>query len=207
MEVVLGEAAAAAATATDFPAWLMVNGDRTDRGCSALHHDVSFILTKIPSQAMMNKLKNLNQENFSKKMNVYLKREGMNMVTRDGGDSDSGSGSGRDSDREGRQGGSARERRGEKMRRNSIKIFMPKREEEESVQERDKRENRAKNKRMKKKARKNMLLTTYQRLPLRLRPSCAAANDKDETRTRCKKYTYYLSEGAANIQWINRKKF
>ena len=75
MEVVLGEAAAAAAaTATDFPAWLMVNGDRTDRGCSALHHDVSFILTKIPSQAMLNKLKNLNQENFSKNECIFKKR-------------------------------------------------------------------------------------------------------------------------------------
>jgi hypothetical protein len=63
-----------------FPGQLMINGDRTDRGCNAVHHDVELMIAKIHNMNAFNVFKKITTIELCNSINKYLLQYGLHMV-------------------------------------------------------------------------------------------------------------------------------
>ena len=63
-----------------FPGWVMVNGDRTDRGCNALHHDIEVMVCRVTNASAFASWNAMTLLELCIAMNQTLHNIGMKMV-------------------------------------------------------------------------------------------------------------------------------
>ena len=65
---------------TKLNAWVMVNGERTDKGCNSMHHDFEIVVARASPQLFAS-LKEISDEILCRRINNYFEKQGESLKT------------------------------------------------------------------------------------------------------------------------------
>jgi len=153
---------------TVFPGWLMVNGDRTDRGCNALHHDIDIVLCKMNDRSALHVWQKVTALTLCNAINERLQQVGLEMVLP------------------------------------SSSPLVNK--EGKSTQTQQPKQIRAMKRAARRDAENAKMCARYKVLPLRAHccPQKLDTTNIANLKQRCKRYTYYVTEGTVNVEWMEK---